>query len=615
MIPLSALRALFRAEWRGLRRDPARAWLVILLVAVPVAAMAGGSTLFATARRTPDEARAAVLGAADLRLDAPATSARAAALLPGARELEPLRDRRADVSALGAHSVAREVELAPGALEPQRLAHGLLRIVEGRAPTESVEVAASPALLAELRQTLGGTIDIDGASARIVGIVVDPEDLAAPLVLRARDAARDEATSSWLARIDHPEEAATRLRARGAGATARSELGGEDGFETAALLVLGGFGFFEAALVIAAAIAVGLRRRQREIGLLGACGATRAGMHAAIAASALLVSVVGTAIGLVVGLAAACAAAPLLDGWNARWNGEPEFPAHLLAAALILGITTPLAAALLPAIGATRLSIRVALSGRRPVAEGTRGWMLLGGALLAGGIAFVAWGARRDGAEAGMGILLGSAFAALGLGAASPWLLGLLARAAAPLPLAWRLAARDAGRFRARNAPVVTAVLAGSSVTLLLAVLASSVAEFLAQRGQSGDTESMLVVALVACLVTSVVVVLAATALSTAESAADERVLRAVGADPGVMRVHAGARAAYLAFLGGALAIPGGLVPGAGLLELASGDLPFNTPWREIALVLVALPASAFGLAWILAYLVSPDVRARAARD
>jgi len=146
-------------------------------------------------------------------------------------------------------------------------------------------------------------------------------------------------------------------------------------------------------------------------------------------------------------------------------------------------------------------------------------------------------------------------------------------------------------------------------------VLASSVAEFLAQRGQSGDTESMLVVALVACLVTSVVVVLAATALSTAESAADERVLRAVGADPGVMRVHAGARAAYLAFLGGALAIPGGLVPGAGLLELASGDLPFNTPWREIALVLVALPASAFGLAWILAYLVSPDVRARAARD
>ncbi|MBK7642108.1 MAG: FtsX-like permease family protein [Planctomycetes bacterium] len=610
-----ALRALLRAEGRSLRRDRARSGLIVLLVAVPVAAMAGGSALFATVRRTPDEARASVLGAADLRLDAPATRARVAQLLPEASEFEPLRDRRADVSAPGAHSVARAVDLASGALEPQRLARGYLRVVEGRAPASAGEAGASPTLLAELRQPLGGTIRLDGESARVVGVVVDPEDLAAPLVLRAHDPARDGPAPSWLARIGNPEEAAARLRSRGAGASARSELGGEDGFETAALLVLGGFAFFEAALVVAAAFAVGLRRRQRELGLLGACGATRAGMHAAIAASALLLSGAGTAIGLVVGLGAAGAAVPFIDDWNGRANGELEFPLRLLATATALGLLMPLAAVLLPAIGATRLPVRVALSAQRPVAEGTRGWMLLGGGLLGCGLSCVAWGAQREGPEAGLGILLGSALAVLGLGAASPWILGLLARAAAPLPLAWRLAARDAGRFRARNAPVVTAVLAGSSVTLLFAVLAASVEEFLRARGQSGDTESMLFVALAACFVTSLVVVLAATALSTAESAADARVLRAVGADPRVLRVHAGARAAYLALLGAALAIPGGLVPGAGLLELASGDLPFRTPWREIALVVIALPASAFALAWILAQRVSRGIRARAARD
>lgn len=58
---------------------------------------------------------------------------------------------------------------------------------------------------------------------------------------------------------------------------------------------------------------------------------------------------------------------------------------------------------------------------------------------------------------------------------AVPWLLAAAARHAADLPLAWRLAVRDAGRLAGRTAPVVVGVLAVASVALQFVVLVASV--------------------------------------------------------------------------------------------------------------------------------------------
>src|SRR5262249_25229402 len=58
-------------------------------------------------------------------------------------------------------------------------------------------------------------------------------------------------------------------------------------------------------------------------------------------------------------------------------------------------------------------------------------------------------------------ILAGSAVAELGIVATTPFLVGLAARAGRVLPLAPRLALRDAARNRGRTAPAVSAILAG----------------------------------------------------------------------------------------------------------------------------------------------------------
>jgi len=797
----SGLRALMRVEWRGIRRHPGRAMLVVLLVAVPVAAMAGGSAMYSTTRRTPEEARIQAMGDADLRIDAAIEPERILDLLPEAHRAVPVAVGRVELRAPGRRVAARSIAIESEALREGGLAHGMTSISAGRAPSEPDEIAVSQSVADRLGARLEGTVEIAGATARIVGIAVDPEDLASLIVLRPNSEA---SATTWL--VDLPDRgsdvallAADRLRTSGLAVTARSEIGSGDDFERLAIVVIGGFGFFEAALVVSAAFAVGLRRRQREIGLLGATGAPLGALRSALIGSALLQASVGVLLGLTVGLGTARLLQPAFDGWNLRRNGELEIPLDLIGATSLLGLLSALGAAVVPAFSATRLPIRVALSGRRPVTEGTRTWFVIGLALVSLGLAAVAFGASRDGATAAVGVLGGSILGVLGLGACSPWLLGVLARAAAPLPLAWRLAARDAGRFRARNGPVVTAVLAGVSVSLMLATLIGGVERLLATNrsplrpdqlfvdgpraetiaeevalelgavavapirtawsgaeavrarfasgaplgptvivgdaaharagafedggsalaagklvvlvGPDGDrgaargttialaTESgvdlasvpsiwleveglpstprvvigeslltelglragpphrkahapwlvrlgrdatandveravaiaasspgssvdadlllraetgpILAVVLVLALVTGVIVVLVATALTSIESAADAHVLSLVGAAPRVLSMHSAARAAYLAALGAVLAVPAGMIPSYGLVQLSSARLEFAVPWREIVLVVFGMPAVAFAGAWFMARVESARGRSR----
>jgi putative ABC transport system permease protein len=71
-------------------------------------------------------------------------------------------------------------------------------------------------------------------------------------------------------------------------------------------------------------------------------------------------------------------------------------------------------------------------------------------------------------------LLAGAVLGVLGFGACSPWLLERLESVAARLPLSPRLALRDTARFRSRNGPIVTAVLAGFAATVALAAILSS---------------------------------------------------------------------------------------------------------------------------------------------
>lgn len=598
----SAFRALVRIELRSARRHAARSWLVVALLALCVAAMSGGGAVFATARATPEELRANVLGAAALRVETYDALERREfeSLLGGDARCSAFAQRSVTVRAAGGEAQVECWSFERNALEHGQLAEGLLRLLAGRAPHSADECALSPSAARALGVELGADVQLDGRSRELVGLAARPEELGRAVAWVEFDPER--ATSLWLvdAQPQRVAALADALFARGQRVIRRSELGQRDEFEALVTFVLGGFAFFEAALVIAAVFAVGVRRRQREIGLVGANGATVADVARALCVATVILAGVGVLLGLALGLGAAHALAPWLDGWNGRWNGALELSrAHLLAAAL-LGPSSALLATLAPAVSAARLPVLVALSGRRPTHTAARGWLVVGATLLLLGGGALAVGTRAEDAAAAASVLGGSIACVLGLGACSPWLLSALAKQAAPLPLAWRLAARDAGRFGARNGPVVTAVLAALSISVLLASLAGSIDALVAQNGAggAGAERALIDLALVASLATSLIVVFLATALAGVESAADARVLDAVGAAPREQRKLAGARAAYLALLGALLAVPAGLAPSWGLIEFADARLEFHTPWPQLAACVVALPVLAFLGAW-----------------
>jgi putative ABC transport system permease protein len=527
--------------------------------------------------------------------------------------------------------------------------------------------------------------------------------------------------------------------------------------------------------------------------------------------SAAVLAGAGCLAGTAVGLATAATLHPFLDSWNGRLNGTFEVSLPFVAGAFALALLSATLAAALPARAASRLPIRVALSGRRPVTSGSGRGLTLGLVMVTGGVVLMLTGVRSQSDLSGVSILVGSVGALLGFGVCSPWLLGTLGGVAAPLPLAWRLAVRDAGRFGARNGPVVTAVLAGMAISVLVAALLTSiealmgsglplmredqllvdgpgaeeVSRALAQAfdaeavaplaaawsagapvlarpdGEGGDvtwialvdrsggddlcralappagaaerdaefdadldagrlvslvprgvgtptlpledgagrriaapgfaihaasdpvqdptlllsaehgrslglrpgpppghalvpwmvrlpeavTEEQLEharrlaaesvgtvvdaarlhsapdrafyrVVLAVCLATGLIIIAAATALTSVESASDGRVLYTVGAGPGLLRSHLAARAAWLAFLGCALAIPAGLVPAFGLLALANPglELPFTVPWPEVLVAVLGLPALTWVGAWSCAWLHPTHAWRRAER-
>jgi putative ABC transport system permease protein len=93
---------------------------------------------------------------------------------------------------------------------------------------------------------------------------------------------------------------------------------------------------------------------------------------------------------------------------------------------------------------------------------------------------------------------------------------------------------------------------------------------------------------MVASLLFALSVTGVAVALGEAESRGEQRTLLALGADPRVRRRIAAARAAVIALLAGALAVPAGLLPIWGLL--LSRGAPLVVPLPEIVASLAILP-------------------------
>lgn len=109
-----------------------------------------------------------------------------------------------------------------------------------------------------------------------------------------------------------------------------------------------------------------------------------------------------------------------------------------------------------------------------------------------------------------------------------------------------------------------------------------------AALGPQASGQGFRLAMLIASLLFALSVTGVAVALGEAESRGDQRTLLALGADPRVRRRIAAARAAVIALLAGALAVPAGLLPIWGLL--LSRKAPLVVPVPEIVAALAILP-------------------------
>jgi putative ABC transport system permease protein len=465
---------------RDLRRHLSRSVLIVTVVALPVAGLTAGIVLLRAASPTGAQRAADLLGAATLRVDATSSQARldAAALPAGSRTLAFSTD--GGLLRVGPGDV-RRVSLTDLPLDDP-LTASMLRLHAGRVPSGPGEVAVSTAVLRELGRRVGDTLQLvqpdgTGRTVRITGTVLRPADTDAFLAVTPRGALGPNAGRSWL--VDLPAGVGDQSVLRGASGltiTTREEASrAPRSVRTRTgvlnpIPIVAGLALMIAALVAAAAFAAGVRREIRELGLLAAAGGSPAQLRAAVLARGATLGVMGGVAGLALGVLAAVAVHPSLSGIVGHLPRPIALPPLPLVGVAAAAVLAGMAAAWFPARFAGRVPPVEALDARVPTGPPPRHVSRLGILAIILGCVIAAVGAKPiDNVAvslAGMALLLG------GFVACSAAVVAAVEPLAPHLPLAGRVATRQAARNRSRAGPAVAAI----AVALAVPVFVSSVA-------------------------------------------------------------------------------------------------------------------------------------------
>jgi putative ABC transport system permease protein len=494
----SAARALLRLAYRNVRRSVWRSLLVVVLVMLPVAGMVGVTSVMKTITPTAERTVTARMGDADFEIFAGegGTGELLRARVPAGSIVEPLL-RVTDKLALP----GLNVEVGLTSYEPVGLAQRMLTLREGHMPTAQGEVAVSAEVLRLSGASIGGQIKLaELGSQTIVGLVENPMRLKDRVVFAGpwlASQAEAEKAAEWLVKVPAGSDSSvldlgvpTEINGQppvGDGTTTpafiitpRAYAFAADSAVGSATIVLGGLALLDAALVAAAAFAVGIRRRQRELGILAATGAEPRHLAASVLAEALVLGGLGAMVGIVLGILGAFAVSPFLDQLTDHRNPLISPDLGVLVIGGLMGFLAALLAAVVPAWNAGRIPVLAALSGRRPPASSSRRGLIVGAIVVALGFGLTSLGAllRLGASDTSMSTLMlfvGAVLGTLGFGACSPWLLGRLERPSSRLPVSSRIALRDLARARSRNGPIVTALLAAFAATVALSSYQASV--------------------------------------------------------------------------------------------------------------------------------------------
>lgn len=511
--------AALRMARRAALRSKARTLLILAIILLPV----GGAAFIDVLARATDLSAAEQwerrYGQADVIVSPadPSTSTDAAAFLPKGSTAIVGPSETSITFRLGGKTFTTEA-LGLDASSP--LARGILRIDEGRAAVGPSEVLVSRPLAEQLGVGIGGTVTaVDGSVLTVVGRVTRPSCLSCPVAVlpdagHLINPAGGREDSGAVLLVDLPAGTnLARLRstllAKDFNVFTQSDFAQGDSiawqdadFDPQVVgigVLVVGLGLLEVVLLAGTAVAVGVRRQTREVGLLGATGGSAGDVRRVVLAQGLLVGVTAGVIGPALALAAVVVGRPVLERLQNSAFGAVEVPIADFVGIAVLGGLAGLAAALVPAVAAARLPVLAALSGRLTRARGRgrlpwAGLAAVGAGFAAAGVLSVMWAAARNGwvadaRAAGLVdgprpedlsqwwpvlVLAGLAVATLGAVACTPAVVGALGRVGGGLPLAPRLALRDASRHRHRVGPAAAAVMAAVTGAVALTWLFAS---------------------------------------------------------------------------------------------------------------------------------------------
>jgi putative ABC transport system permease protein len=487
---LAARRLLARWAWRLLRREWRQQLLVVALLALTVAAASFSVATADNVASLPGPQ----FGSAGYLLQF--TGSNQGAL---AADVAAAKQAFGTIQVIGHQYVA-----IPGStqtVEYRAMAQDgsfsgpMLALLQGRYPAGPGQVAVTSGLAQSLQVHTGSVLSLPGHRQTVTGIIENPSDLNDQFVLVPPAAAAPpqqvtvllDASPARFAAFASSFRGPLDSQARGAntqGAVAAGALGGV----TVLLLLV--------SLVAAAAFAVIAARRQRQLGMLAAIGATRRQLRTVMLVSGVLVGVIAAVAGAVVGLLGWFVAAPSLQSFAGHRIDRFAVPWGLIAAGMLLAVITAAGAAWWPARTASRVPVVNALSSRPLTPRPAHRTALAAAALIAAAVICLSVANQVNGPL----IVAGAVLMALGILFISPLCIRMLSALAGRGPVAARLALRDLGRYQGRSAAALAAIslALGIAVAIMISAAADQTSadagnlpdnQVLAWIGQAGNNQ------------------------------------------------------------------------------------------------------------------------------
>ncbi len=420
----------------------------------------------------------------------------------------------------------------------------MLGLRQGRFPTSRRELAVAGPLARELGVAVGSELRIDnGATMRVVGVVENPHSLADTFVVAGPQFADGAPSVTLLVDTDHDRGAS--FRGTGDPIPLGSSRAGAAGPALVAVLAAAEVALVLVSLIAAAGFAVSAQRRQRQLGMLAAIGATEQNLRLVTLSGGALVGGAAALTGTVIGLSAWFVTAPEIGRRAGSRVGRFDAPWWIVALIVASTLGTTTAAAWWPARVVARVPIVAALAGRRPRPQPARRSLATAVVFLIGGLVALAAAGditspQRNGiaVPSALAVATGTVAIVIGVLSSSPAVIRLAgARVDAfPLPtrialpariaLPTRIALRDLARYQARSAAALGAISLALGIPLAVTVGAAS-----AQHGPtSGNLSSRQLVVSAGLITSSVLPPRSDTELEAFGAAVDQIAARLGGA-------------------------------------------------------------------------------------